>query len=145
VHAPTEDKNDDTKNSFYKELECVFDRFQKCHMKILLGDFTTNVWREDIFEPTVRNESVHEINNINGVRLVNVATSKNLIVKCMMFPHFSIHKYTWTSPDGEKHNQIDHVLTDKRWHSNTVDVRCFKGADCDTEHYFAVVKVRKCQ
>jgi hypothetical protein len=39
AHAPTEDKADDVKDSFYEELECVFDKFLKCHMKILLGDF----------------------------------------------------------------------------------------------------------
>jgi hypothetical protein len=27
VHAPTEDKTDDVKNSFYEELERVFDKF----------------------------------------------------------------------------------------------------------------------
>jgi hypothetical protein len=39
VHAPTEDKIDDIKDRFYKELEHVFDKFLKYHMKILLGDF----------------------------------------------------------------------------------------------------------
>jgi hypothetical protein len=39
IHAPTEDKTDDVKDSFYKELERVFDKFPKYHMKILLGDF----------------------------------------------------------------------------------------------------------
>jgi hypothetical protein len=29
VHATTEDKSDDSKCSFYKELECVFNQFQK--------------------------------------------------------------------------------------------------------------------
>jgi hypothetical protein len=27
-HAPTQDKIDDAKDSFYKELECVFGKFQ---------------------------------------------------------------------------------------------------------------------
>jgi hypothetical protein len=49
-------------------------------MKILLGDFNAKVGKEDIFKPTVRNESLHEISNDNGVRLVNFATSRNLTV-----------------------------------------------------------------
>jgi exonuclease III len=109
VHAPTEDKTDDVKDSFYKELEHVFDKFPKYHMKILLGDFSAKVGRQDIFKPTFWNESLHEITNDNGVRLVNVATSKNFRVKSTMFPHHKIHKYTWTSPDGKTHNRVDHI------------------------------------
>jgi hypothetical protein len=37
VHAPTEDKTDEVKDTFYEELERVFDKFPKYHMKILLG------------------------------------------------------------------------------------------------------------
>jgi hypothetical protein len=48
------------------------------YTKILLGDFGTEVGREDILKPTTGNESLHEINNDNGVRVVNFATSKNL-------------------------------------------------------------------
>jgi hypothetical protein len=42
--------------------------------------------------------------NYNGVKVVNFATSKNLIVKITMFPHRNIPKFTWTSPDGKTHN-----------------------------------------
>jgi hypothetical protein len=48
VHAPTEDKCDDTKDSFYEELEGVFDQFQKYHMNILFGDFNAK-WGGKIF------------------------------------------------------------------------------------------------
>jgi exonuclease III len=65
VHAPTEDKTDDVKDSFYEELECVFDKFPKYHMKILLGDFNAIVGKEDIFKLTIGNGSLHEISNDN--------------------------------------------------------------------------------
>jgi hypothetical protein len=47
---------DDVKDSFYEELERVFDKFPKYHMKILLGDFNAKVDREDIFKPIIGNE-----------------------------------------------------------------------------------------
>jgi hypothetical protein len=87
VHAPTQDKTDDVKGRFYGELESVFDKFPKCHMKILLADFNAKVDGVDIFKPTIGNESLHEISINSGVRVVNFATSKNLTVKSMMFPH----------------------------------------------------------
>jgi hypothetical protein len=60
--------------------------------------------------------NLHEIINANDKELVNFATSKNLVVKSTMFPHRNIHKYTWTSPDGKTHDQIDHILVDRRRH-----------------------------
>jgi hypothetical protein len=51
VHASTENITDDVKDSFYEELECVFDKFPKYHMNILLEDFSAKVGREDIFKP----------------------------------------------------------------------------------------------
>jgi exonuclease III len=65
IHAPTEDKTDDVKDSFYEELERVFDKFPKYHKKILLGDFNAKVGKEDIFKPTIGNESLHKISNDN--------------------------------------------------------------------------------
>jgi hypothetical protein len=52
MHAPTEDKTDDTKDRFYEELEHVFGKFPKYHVKILLRDLNVKVDREDIFKPT---------------------------------------------------------------------------------------------
>jgi hypothetical protein len=61
----------------------------------------------------------------------------------MMFPHRNIYKYNSTSPDGKTHNQIDHIFIDRRWHLRILDVQSFGGADCDTDHYLVVAKVRE--
>jgi hypothetical protein len=81
VHALTEDKDDIIKDSSYEELEQVFGQFPRYHMKMLLGDFNTKVGRENIFKPVIGNESLHEASNDNGIRVVNFATLKNLIVR----------------------------------------------------------------
>jgi len=112
-------------------------------MKILLGDLNAKVGRENIFKPTIGNESLHQHSNDIGVRIVTFATSKNLDVKRTMFSHRNIHKYTWTSPDRKTHNQTDHLLIDRRRHSIILNVRSFRGADCDTDHYLLVAKLRE--
>jgi hypothetical protein len=61
--------------------------------------------------------------NDNGVRVVNFATSKNLIVKSTMFPYCNIHKFAGTSLDGKTHNQIYHILIDRKWLSSILDVQ----------------------
>jgi hypothetical protein len=65
------------KNSFYEELERIFDEFSKYHMKISLGDFNAEVDREDILEPTIGNESLYEISYDNGFRVVDCAMPQN--------------------------------------------------------------------
>jgi hypothetical protein len=44
VRATSENKTYDSKDSFYEELEQVFDHFPMYHMKFLLGDFNAKVW-----------------------------------------------------------------------------------------------------
>jgi len=58
-------------------------------MKILVRDFNAIVCvgGENIFKPTIVNESLHQDINDNDVRIVNFATSKYLFVKSTMFPH----------------------------------------------------------
>ena len=53
-------KSDNSKDSFYEELQQVFNHFPKYHMKSLLGDFNAKVGRENIFKPTNGNNSLHE-------------------------------------------------------------------------------------
>jgi hypothetical protein len=47
-------------------------------MKILL-DFNAKVGRENIFKPTIGNDSQHQDSNDNGVRIINFATSTDLL------------------------------------------------------------------
>ena len=52
MHEPSEER-DDSKDSFYEELEHVFDHFPMYHTKILLEDFNAKVGRENTFKPTI--------------------------------------------------------------------------------------------
>ncbi|PNF43073.1 hypothetical protein B7P43_G02721 [Cryptotermes secundus] len=105
VNAPTEDTIYDMKESFYEEVESVISKFPKYNTKILLGYFKAKVVREDIFKPTIGNDSLQEI-----VKIMELLT-----VKSTMFPPRNIHRFLWTS-DGKTHNQIDHILIERRRH-----------------------------
>jgi len=56
-------------------------------MKILLRDFNAKQGRQNTFKLTTGNESLHQDSNDNGVRILNFATSINLVVKSTMFLH----------------------------------------------------------
>jgi len=99
-------------------------------------------WGENVFKPTIGNESLHQNSNDNGAEIVNFATSKNLVVNSLIL-HQNIRKYTWTSRDGKTDNQINHILIDKRWHSSILDVQSFRGAYCDTDHCLVVANLQK--
>ena len=80
-------------------------------MKILLRDFSAKVGGENIFKPTVGNESLPQDSNDNGARIVNFAKSKNVVVKSAMFQIRNIHTHTCLSPNGKTHIWTSHGKT----------------------------------
>jgi len=43
VHAATEEESDDSKDTFYEEVEQGFDHLPKYHMKVVLEDVNAKV------------------------------------------------------------------------------------------------------
>jgi hypothetical protein len=74
VRAPSEEKSDYQKDSFYEEVKLIFYHFPKYHMIIISGDFNAKVGRENIFKLTIGNESLYQDNKYNSVRIVNFHT-----------------------------------------------------------------------
>jgi len=63
------------------------------------------VWKINIFDANYARESLHETSNENG--LVSFAAAK-YITSSTTFPHKTIHKATWKSPD-------DHLQPDRSY------------------------------
>ena len=49
---------------------------------------------------------------------------------------------TWTSPDGQYRNQMDHVLCSQRRRSSTQSAKTRPGADCGSNHALLIAKFR---
>jgi hypothetical protein len=47
------------------------------------------------------------------------------------------------SPAEKTHNHFGHILVDRQRHLNVLDIQSFRAADCDSDHYLVVAKVRK--
>lgn len=78
----------------------------------------------------------------NGRFLINLASSRSLVVGSTLFPGKRIHKATWRSPDGVTSNQIDHILLSARHRSNLMSVRTYRGANVDSDHYLVIARIR---
>ena len=60
--------------------------------------------------PIIGKYSSRTLSNDSGIRLINFACSKNMVVASTLFNHKDVHKMTWRSPDGQTFNQIDHFM-----------------------------------
>jgi hypothetical protein len=70
-----------------------------------LVGFIAEVGREDVMNQTTGIESLHEIHNGNGIRVVNYATSENVTLKSTVFQYCKFHKFSWAT-DGNVRNQL---------------------------------------
>lgn len=99
-YAPTEEKEDEVKDMFYKDLDNVCDMVPNNKVKILLRDLNAKIGQEVIYRPTIGRESLHKVSNNNGTRLFNFSMTRNMVVSSTTFLHKDIHKETWVSPSG---------------------------------------------
>jgi hypothetical protein len=76
VHAPTEDKIYNVKDGFYKELECVFNKFPEYRTKNFVRRSQCQSWYRRHFLTNNWELEFTQISSDNEVRVVNFATSK---------------------------------------------------------------------
>jgi hypothetical protein len=122
-------------------LEKEYEKFPKHDIKILLGDFNAKIGHEENLKPTIGINSLHKVSKDNGMRLISYAASMDMVVGSTLFPHKNIHKAAWKSADGSTTNHIYHVLIDYHHKSNLQDVRSYRGANIDSDHFLIIAKL----
>jgi hypothetical protein len=88
------------------------------------------VGRDSICEPNIGRYGLHDDTNDNSSRLMDFALAHNLLIGGILFVHKKIHQGTWKTPPPP-----DYILIDARHRSNLLDVRAFRGANVDSDHY----------
>ena len=142
AHAATDEKTEEVKDEFYNLFEQNVNQMANSYIKIILGDFTVKVGKEDIYKPTAGNDSSHNETNSNGIKTIQFTISEGFNVRSSTFPHKDMHKETWYSADGRTANQIDHVLISNRFRSAVTDSRALRGPDIGSDHKLLKINFR---
>ena len=143
IHAPKEDKEEEIKEQFYEELQRIQDRVPKHDITIIMGDMNAKLGKEEVFSQVIGRHSLHNSANENGEMVVYYAINNDMFVISTNFQHKKIHIGTWTSPDHQTVNQIDHVMVSKRKMKMIHDVRVKRGYNCDSDHFLVQVTIQQ--
>ena len=84
--------------------------------------------------------------NERGLRLLEIASYNNLKVTNTSGPHKPSRRWTWHSPRGDYHNQIDYIMDKRRFQSsvNIAKTRSFPGADIESAYELVMMTFRLC-
>ena len=143
VYAPTNEADEEFKDSFYGMLQRVTDEIPRHDMIMMMGDWNAKIGaRQEGEDGVVGRQGLGVERSENGVRFVSFCAANNLAIVSTMFPHKNIHKYTWTAPNGRVRNQIDHVAVNGKFKRSVWDTRSYRGADCGSDHNLVITTVR---
>ena len=137
AYAPTTDYDDDDIEDFYDQLQEIIDQAPKKDILVVQGD-----WNAKIGEDASKNwkrtsgQFCNPETNERGLGLLEFATYSNLNMVNTFGPHKPSRRWTWHSPRGDYHNQIDYIMVKRRFQSsvNTAKTRIFPGADIGSDH-----------
>ena len=137
VYAPTSGHDDSEVDHFYQKLQETIDHTPKKDILVVQGDWNAKVGKDaqadwgEVCGPYCNVET-----NERDLRLLEFATFNNLVLTNTLGPHKPSRRWTWHSPIGKHHNQIDYILVKKRFPSgvNIHRTRSFPGADIGSDH-----------
>lgn len=109
-YAPKNDSEEDSKDTFYEQLQAELENTPHHEMKIVMGDLNAKVGNDNRnYERTMGREGCGTMND-NGERLLNICTTYDFDIGGTLFPHRDVHKLAWYSPNGRDKNEIDHLM-----------------------------------
>ena len=137
AYAPTTDYDDEKIEDFYEQLQKVLDQIPKKDILIVQGDWNAKVGKDacENWKNTCGLCSNNETNE-RGFRLLEFANLNDLKLANTFGPHKASRRWTWHSPNGEHHNQIDYIMVKRRFETsiNIVKKISFPGADIGSDH-----------
>ncbi|KAE9419252.1 hypothetical protein Angca_004821, partial [Angiostrongylus cantonensis] len=112
-YSPTDAADEYEINAFYYQLEEVI-RNDKAYHKFVVGDFNARIGKANESEYRIGNYGLGGRNE-NGNRLAGLLSAARLFHGNSFFKKKESRRWTWESPNGMTHAEIDHILTNRRW------------------------------
>ena len=75
-------------------------------------------------------------------RLIEICQENALDIANTLLQQHKRRLYTWTSPDGQYQNQIDHILCSQKRRSSIQSAKTRQGGDCSSDHELLIAKFR---
>ena len=142
VYAPTNEADEEAKETFYDRLAAVIDGRPRRNIVIVMGDLNAKIGEDNEGYETVMGREGLGIMNDNGERFADFCDMQDLVIGGSVFPHKKIHKATWRHPNGLHENQIDHIAYSRKFRRCFSDVRVMKGATVGSDHNLVVAKLK---
>ena len=137
VYAPTSNAEEAEVERFYKDLQDLLELTPKKDVLFIIVDWNAKVRSPET--PGVTDKFGLGVQNEAGQRLIQ---ENALVIANTLFQQHKRRLYTWTSPDGQHRNQIDHILCSQRWRSSIQSAKARLGADCGSDHELLIAKFR---
>ena len=110
AYAPTSDYDDNEIEEFYYQPQNVIDQTSKKDILVVQRDWNAKVGWQGICGPFC-----NDATNERGLRLLEFATFNDLVLANTFGHHKASRRWSWHSPNGQHHNQIDYILVRKRF------------------------------
>ena len=137
-YAPTNEALMEDKEDYYEQLQTTLDCVPRRDLIVVMGDMNAKVGKENESRELIMGKHGVGEENENGELFTDFCSYNDLVIGGTIFPHKDFHKTTWTSPDGNTENQIDHFTIGRRWRRSLHDVKVRRGADAASDHQLVV-------
>ena len=113
VYASTMDSNENAIQEFYKDLDATKKKCKSGEMLLVMGDWNAKIGCS-VEQPIV---GVYGLGSRNerGDLLVGWCRENRIAVTNTWFKNYQRRLYTWRSPGNLTRNQIDYILSSKRF------------------------------
>lgn len=141
AYAPTMSHTQETKETFYEELDRLILKTPHSDKLLILGDFNARVGNDHATWEGVLGRHGIGKENANGTLLLSACAQHKLTVTNSLFQQRNLYKGTWMHPRSGHWHQIDFVITRQRDSQDIHLTRAMRGTTNYSDHRLLRTKV----